>query len=51
MSTQRRPLTAMQAKKPQKLPKPDTSKESKPKPEWNNQLSDNPHKLSHAELL
>lgn len=51
MSTQRRPLTAMQAKKPQKIPKPDPSKPVKQRPEWNNQLADNPHKLSHAELL
>ena len=42
----------MQAKKPQKaVPKAETSKPSKPKPEWNSQLSENPHKLSHAELL
>jgi hypothetical protein len=50
MSSQRRPISAMQAKKQKKpIPKPD--KPSQPKPEWNNQISDNPHKLSHAEVL
>ena len=34
-----------------KKSKPVDTKPPKPKPEWNSDLSENPHKLSHAELL
>ena len=50
-SSQRRPISAMQPNKAKKpIPKP-SDKPAKPKPEWNSDLSENPHKLSHAELL
>lgn len=30
---------------------PQSTKPAKPKPEWNSELAENPHKISRAELL